>query len=129
MILLDTCALLYLASAPERLSTQARALACREDQQVHCCPITAAELACLQERQRIVLPQHWKTWFRQQIDNHGWNIVPISLEIVEEAYALPEPIHRDPADRLLIATARVEDLTILTTDRLILEYPHVKSIF
>jgi PIN domain nuclease of toxin-antitoxin system len=41
---------------------------------------------------------------------------------------LPDPIHRDPADRIIIATARLEDLTIITTDRLILDYPHVKSL-
>ena len=54
--------------------------------------------------------------------------MPISLEIIEEAYSLPDPIHRDPADRLIIATARLENLTIITTDRLILDYPHVKSL-
>ena len=128
MILLDTCALLYLAAEPERLSSGALELVASPDQLVHCSPIVAAELACLQERQRIHLPQHWKKWFRTQADRNGWNIIPISLEIIEEAYSLPEPIHRDPADRLIIATARLENLTIITTDRLILDYPHVKSL-
>ena len=128
MILLDTCALLYLAAAPERISRKALELVASPDQTVHCSPIVAAELACLQERQKIHLPQHWKTWFRTQADRNGWNIIPISLEIIEEAYSLPEPIHRDPADRLILATARLENLTIITTDRLILDYPHVKSL-
>lgn len=128
MILLDTCALLYLAAAPERLTSQALELVGSPDQIVHCSPIVAAELACLQERGKIQLPQHWKKWFRTQAERNGWNIIPISLDIVEEAYSLPGPIHRDPADRIIIATARLEDLTIITTDRLILDYPHVKSL-
>jgi len=128
MILLDTCALLYLAGAPERLSPTALELVSSPDQIIHCSPIITAELACLQEREKIQLPQHWKKWFRTQADRNGWNIIPISLEIIEEAYSLPEPIHRDPADRIIIATARLEDLTIITTDRLILDYPHVKSL-
>jgi PIN domain nuclease of toxin-antitoxin system len=128
MILLDTCALLYLAAAPDRLSAQACGLVASSEQIVHCSSIVAAELACLQEREKIYLPQHWKKWFRTQTDRNGWNIVPISLEIIEEAYSLPSPIHRDPADRIIIATARIENLTIITTDRLILDYPHVKSL-
>lgn len=128
MILLDTCALLYLAAAPERLTSQALQLVASPDQLVHCSPIAAAELACLQERGKIHLPQHWKKWFRTQADRNGWNIIPISLDIIEEAYSLPAPVHRDPADRIIIATARMEDLTIITTDRLILDYPHVKSL-
>ena len=128
MILLDTCALLFLAAAPERLSSKALQLVASPDQIVHCSAIVAAELACLQEREKIHLPQHWKKWFRIQSARNGWNIIPISLEIIEEAYSLPEPIHRDPADRIIIATARIEDLTIITTDRLILDYPHVKTL-
>jgi hypothetical protein len=83
MILLDTCALLYLAAAPERLSTKALEMVASRDQIIHCSPIVTAELACLQERKRIHLPQHWKTWFRTQADRNGWNIIPISLEIIE----------------------------------------------
>lgn len=128
MILLDTCALLYLAAAPERLSSKALQFVASPDQIVHCSAIVAAELACLQEREKIHLPQHWKKWFRTQSERNGWNIIPISLEIIEEAYSLPDPIHRDPADRIIIATARLEDLTIITTDRLILDYPHVKTL-
>jgi len=63
MILLDTCALLYLAAAPERLSPAALELVASPDQIIHCSPIVAAELACLQERAKIHLPLHWKNGF------------------------------------------------------------------
>ena len=45
-----------------------------------------------------------------------------------EAYGLTVPIHRDPADLVLIATARLERLTVVTTDRKILDYPHVATL-
>jgi len=49
-------------------------------------------------------------------------------ERLAEAYSLPPPIHRDPADRLLIATARLERLTLVTTDGKIQGYPHVATM-
>jgi antitoxin (DNA-binding transcriptional repressor) of toxin-antitoxin stability system len=42
--------------------------------------------------------------------------LPITAEVLAEAYSLPPPIHRDPADRILIATARHERLTLVTSD-------------
>ena len=58
----------------------------------------------------------------------GWTCLPVTADILAEAYSLPQPIHRDPADRILIATARTERLTLVTTDGKIRQYPHVTSI-
>jgi PIN domain nuclease of toxin-antitoxin system len=46
---------------------------------------------------------------------------------MEEAFSLPSPFHADPADRMLVATARPHGLAILTADRRILDYPHVET--
>jgi PIN domain nuclease of toxin-antitoxin system len=54
----------------------------------------------------------------------AWPCLPVTAE----AYSLPSPIHRDPADRVLIATARCERLTLVTTDGKIRGYPHVATI-
>ena len=53
----------------------------------------------------------------------------MDLEIIEEAYSLPEPFHADPMDRILVATARVHGLTLLTADKAILSYPHVRTLW
>jgi len=45
-----------------------------------------------------------------------------------EAWSLPGMVHRDPADRLLLATARIERLTLVTTDRKLLAYPHAETL-
>jgi PIN domain nuclease of toxin-antitoxin system len=126
-LLLDTCTVIFIAQDPDRLSQTARELLVDKDNAVFASVVTAGELACLAERKRIVLSRHWKTWFRDCVERNGWNLLPLTIDIMEEAYSLPEPIHRDPVDRILIAASRVEDMTIITTDRLILAYPHVKS--
>ena len=126
-LLLDTCAVLFIAQHPDRLSATARKLVIDPQHVVFISVVTLGELAGLVERKRIALPAHWKTWFRGAVERNGWNLVPLTADIMEEAYSLPDELHRDPVDRILIATARLEDMTIVTTDRLILDYPHVRS--
>jgi PIN domain nuclease of toxin-antitoxin system len=126
-LLLDTCAILHFSAAPDRLSPQALARITAAGTEVWCSAISIGELACLQQRGRIEIDGHWKTWFRTLLEVNGWNLAAISGDIVEEAYSLPDPIHRDPADRILIATSRTLRMPLISTDRLILEYPHVES--
>jgi len=52
----------------------------------------------------------------------------VSWDIASEAYELPVAFHKDPVDRVLVATARIHDLVLLTADDLILRYPHVKTL-
>ena len=52
----------------------------------------------------------------------------IDQEIAVEAYRLPPPIHKDPIDRLLIATARLLGASLLPADEPILQYPHVLAM-
>lgn len=53
--------------------------------------------------------------------------VEMSHTIAAAAYGLPDDFHPDPADRILVATAREHGLTLLTADRKILDYGHVES--
>lgn len=128
-VLLDTCAVIWSVSEPEALSVAARTVLSAADTSVHVSPITCAELCCLQERKRISIDGHWKTWFSCCLRDNGWRVVDITLPIVQEAYSLPETFHRDPVDRLLVGAARVRGLTLLTADRRLLEYPHVDTLW
>ncbi len=125
--LLDTCAVLWLATEPQRLSMEV--LKGLEDSlaTVGVSAITAGELACLVAKKRIQLPCHWRSWFRHAIKINGWKVFPVDLDVIEEAYSLPETFQSDPADRLLVATARLNRLTLVTGDQHILNYPHVRS--
>ena len=126
-ILLDTCAVLWAAGVPSRLSVLATRILEAPDSVVHVSAITAAELACGVDRERIQLTEHWKPWFRRCLDVNGWNCLSLDLDVIEEAYSLPPPFHQDPADRMLVATARLRRLTIVTADEKILGYPHVAT--
>ena len=100
-----------------------------EGAEIHVSVISAAEIACVVERGRIVIDRHWKKWFRHYVNLNEWRVDSINLDIMEEAYSLPETFHADPADRIITATARLKNYTLLTTDRKILTYPHVNAIW
>ena len=128
-ILLDTCTILWAVSEPEKITLKARELILREDSEVCISPISCAEIACASERGCIELDRHWKSWFRHYIRLNEWICLAIDLEIIEEAYSLPEPFHRDPADRIIVATARIHSSKLITADRKILEFPHVDAVW
>ena len=127
-VLLDTCAIIWSVAMPEKLSAKATALLGEADTEVFVSPISCAELACLQERGRIELDCHWKTWFDRYVGMNGWQVIDISLEIIQDAFALPAPFHADPADRIIAATARLHGLALATGDRKLIDYPFLDTV-
>ena len=127
--LLDTCAILYIAgNTPDLSAATLRLIGAAAHGEVFVSAISVAEIACLQECGRITLQQHWRTWWDTLLQQTQWTCLPVTGEVMAEAYSLPPPIHRDPADLVLIATARLEKLTLVTTDGKILAYPHVTTL-
>lgn len=126
-ILLDTCALIWSSGAKEQLSSTAKSILSDPNSEFFVCAASSGEVACAQDRKRLELPIHWKPWFRKMLDVNGWECLPVTLEVIEEAYSLPGSFHADPVDRIIVATARLHDLTVLTADAKILAYPHVKA--
>lgn len=125
-LLLDTCAVLYLSADDEKVMDSTREAVAAADR-MFVSAVTAAELACLQQRNRIELSDHWKPWFRKAVEVNGWEVLPVDWEVMEEAYSLPGDFHADPADRMIVATARFYRCPVLTTDSNILRYPHVDT--
>jgi PIN domain nuclease of toxin-antitoxin system len=128
-VVLDTCAVIWSVAEPDSLSAPARDLLSNEETEVFLSPISCAEVACAVERGRIVLDRHWKLWFRHFVGLNGWQTVDLDLAVIEEAYSLPEPFHRDPADRFIVATARSLRCPVVTADKKILDYPHVDTVW
>ena len=126
---MTTCAIVWAVAETDQLSERARQLLTVRDSRVYISPISAAEIACACERGRLVVRPHWKTWLRQNLRANAWQIEPIDLAIMEEAYSLPGTFHADPADRILTATARLRGCLLLTADRKILAYPHVEAVW
>ena len=128
-LLLDTCCIIWSIAKPEVISQNAKALLTADDSEIHVSVISVAEIACAVERGRIIIDRHWKKWFRHYIDLNDWQVDRIDLDIMEEAYSLPESFHADPADRIITATSRLKKYSLLTADRKILSYPHVNAIW
>ena len=97
-------------------------------------PVSAWEIGLLARpgrRQVIDFAPDPLTWFRTFVDRSRAGLAPFSIEIAIAASRLPEPLHGDPADRLLIATARSLDAVLVTRDKAILDYAalgHVRAI-
>ncbi|MBI4043131.1 MAG: type II toxin-antitoxin system VapC family toxin [Deltaproteobacteria bacterium] len=127
--LLDTSSIIWAVSNPNQLSERGRKILSNPESEIQVSPMSCAEIACAVERGRLQLDRHWKIWFRHFVDVNGWDVVPIDLPVIEEAYSLPEPFHRDPSDRILVATSRLYRSTLLTSDQKILNYPHVDSVW
>lgn len=128
-VVLDTCAIVWAVSEPERLPVRAARLLVATDTEVYVSAISCAEIACVAERGRLELDRHWRRWFRRHVKSNGWTVLPVELESVEEAYALPGPFHRDPADRIIVAEARRLSAPVVTADARILDYPHVETVW
>ena len=126
-ILLDTCALIWLANEPELL-TEAQREALSTSDNVTISAVSCAELACLEQRDRIQLDRHWKLWFDHFTASNNIRILDVNYETLTEAYSLPAPFHRDPCDRIIVGTARKLSLAIITGDRKINDYPFVDTI-
>jgi len=78
-------------------------------------------------RGRIVLPDPTEAWIRQALGYPGVQLLPLSPEVAVEATRLPGTFHRDPADQIIVATARILDCPMVTLDGKILAYPHVRT--
>ena len=128
-VLLDTCAILWVILEPQKISSKVQKILTQSEMEIIVSPISCAEIACGVEKERITLDRHWKKWFRYFVTENGWQSAEITLDVIEEAYALPEPMHRDPADRIIVATARLLRIPIITGDKLILAYPHVETMW
>jgi len=114
-LLLDTCALIWLATDAPELSAQTRAAIDAADT-IWVSPISAWEISLKTARETLELPLPPKEWFDRVLDHHHLSLAKLSVEILVAANALPWH-HRDPADRFIIATARELKATVVTADR------------
>lgn len=122
-VLLDTCAIIWLGHG-EALSGEARAVvaAAQDAEAVSASPISAWELSVAVAKGRLVLDEPVLPWFETFLDVTGCGLTPLTPRILVESSFLPGDFHKDPGDRIIVATARMLDLTIITRDRKILAY-------
>lgn len=91
--------------------------------------ISPWEFSKLLEKQRIGISCNPEDWINTAMDMPKLRIVPLSPILSYRSTVLPQPFHDDPADQIIVATAREENATILTKDEKILEYENVNSLW
>ena len=127
-ILLDTHIWIWSQESPEELGPDARNTVADEANALLVSTASSLEIARLVWGGRLTLAGRLETWISESLDALLAETVPLTHEIAIAAYNLPGEFHRDPADRMLVATAVVHDLTFMTADERILAYPHLLSL-
>lgn len=127
-ILLDTCAVLWLANG-EPLEPAARKAIVEGER--HVLPITAWEITNLVRKNRISLTMPVGAWIERAFRGIGAKELAINTRLLIESCTLPGAPPNDPADRIIVASAREHDLIIVTRDAAILDYAalgHAKAM-
>ncbi len=126
--LLDTNAWILLADAPDRVPERVRNMAGdMANAPLGLSAISPWEVAKKTALGKLQLSLPIRQWMQQAIQPEGVGILPLTWEVALESACLPGAFHRDPADQIIVATARMHDLTLLTSDRRILDYSHVRT--
>lgn len=131
--LLDTCAIIYLAhdEAIDDGAAEALRAVPQESGRIFVSAFSAWEIGMLVAKGRMNITKSPLSWFEEAVGKMMAGVLALSPGTLIGSSFLPEPIHADPADRMLIAIAREHDLTIITRDRAILAYGavgHVKVL-
>ena len=122
--LLDTQAWLWSVLDHPRLSRRVRARlkAVPPEEPIGLAAISLKEAAWHLARGRVVVDESfgpWPLWLRAAASSSLLQVLPLTVDVAIESEHLGESFPPDPADRLITATARVHDLTLITSDRLI----------
>jgi PIN domain nuclease of toxin-antitoxin system len=128
MMLLDTCVLLWLAADTTAISARAADLIRNTPEGLFVSAISAFEVGQKASAGKLSLPRPVDAWFAAMLQWHGLHEIPVSGVIAARATLLPA-IHRDPFDRLLIATAQEHQLKLLTPDLTIAKYPNLQTFW
>lgn len=131
MIVLDTHTLVWWVARDPTLSKKAKAAIERElaGGEIIVSAISAWEIAMLVEREKLVFSMDVGSWLATVSAIEAVRFVPIDPEIAVKSVGLPGEFHKDPADRMIVATARKLAVPLVTKDEKIRAYPHVKTIW
>jgi PIN domain nuclease of toxin-antitoxin system len=123
-LLLDTCTALWLVHGDELADAAMDALDAVVDSgaPTYVSPITAWEIGQLVARQRLQLFMTPERWFGRLVETKGVRLAGMSPDILIASSFLPGTPPRDPADRIIAATARELGATLITRDRVLLDY-------
>lgn len=124
-LLLDTHVWIWSLTDPDRLSARARREISKPSHELWLSPVSVWELALLIEKGRLAVHGHLEAFLPKATSR--FREAPISFDIAA-AFADARLAHGDPADRLLVATARVLNLTLVTADERLLDERRIRTL-
>jgi len=129
--LLDTHAWVWWVTEDERLSRRAATAIRRSltNDSLFLSLISVWEVAKKVEKGQLILDRPVEQWLDQAIAPTGLGVWELTRPILAESCGLPQPFHGDPADQIIVATARRHGAAIVTKDQKIRDYPHVRSLW
>ncbi len=129
--LLDTHVWVWWNMYPKKLSQRVRALIGDPEQyeELLLSAISCWEFSKLLEKKRIGISCDPEEWIREALEMPKLRVVPLTPTLSYRSTNLPQPFHEDPVDQIIVATAREENATVLTKDKLIKTYKHVRTIW
>lgn len=131
MIILDTHVLVWLVADPKKLSEKASKRIDREAKksELLVSSISVWEIYMLVKGGRLKLSMDVDTWFEKIEQMTFLQFAPIDNSIAAKSVMLPEPLHSDPADRMIVATAREYGAVLITSDKRLLNYSQVQTLW
>ncbi len=129
MIILDTHIWVWNVQGDKRLTKDRQDLIrSHESAEIGICAISLWEVAKAVELKRLNFSMPVEDWFAIALNSPGIVLFLLTASIAVESTELPGNFHKDPFDQLIVATARVYDVPLVTVDSDILQYPHVKLL-
>jgi PIN domain nuclease of toxin-antitoxin system len=123
-LLLDTCALIWSSDLNGLQGDAANAIraSMESGMSVYVSPISGWEIGMLIAKGRLTIAENPHNWLARLIRRDGVRLAEMTIDMLLTSGSLPDLAHSDPADRIIIATAREYGLRIVTRDRKILDY-------
>jgi PIN domain nuclease of toxin-antitoxin system len=129
MIVLDTHTWIWWVHDPIQLTeAQIETITSNETDLIGISAISCWEVAKFVEYKRLELPLPLEAWFQLALSYPGVQILALTPEVAIESTHLPLPFHRDPADQIIVATARLHRCPLVTSDEKILRYRFVVTV-
>lgn len=132
-IILDTHIWFWVLNKPDNLSETVitKINSAVREKQVLIAAISLWEISLLAYKKRIFFKEGVTTWLKKALSHPGIMLCPLTVDIAAQSYAIPGTFHGDPADRMIVATSKIEHATLFTRDENILRYAkngHIKAI-
>jgi PIN domain nuclease of toxin-antitoxin system len=118
---LDTCVFLWLCADPDKLSDRARNLLNDEENARFLSHVSVLEISLKWHAGKVKLPHPPRSWIQDQVQIWRVRQMPITSEEIYRSVEMPK-LHRDPFDRVLVATAIEHGLTLITPDGAVQQY-------